>query len=121
MGYGVVSFSSTFDGLECLYVYFNSGNCEKSVSLDEILPPVLECLMSHSHVIRLGILSLLKSSMVDCANDGGVIDSLVAVEAIPIGLQGARERAVRTVKVVKAVEGFSTRSAELCARWLVGQ
>lgn len=76
--------------------------------------------MSHSHIIRLNALAIITSPIIECKFYIGMINACLVAEAMPLNVQGARERAVLTSKVTRYSEGTDGNAASLCIRWLIG-
>lgn len=109
---------------------------QQADSSTEVRATLTTALMSHSHGVRSGALALLGSPLLfrptsrgksidtpDSADDSADVTSALArcraAEAIPLTVQGARERALLTSRV--ALGAGTTAAAQLCLSWLLGE
>ncbi|KAI5120165.1 hypothetical protein M0805_008432 [Coniferiporia weirii] len=78
-------------------------------------------LKSHSQIIRRASLELLSLPWLCSDNLTDSIKCCLAAEAVPLSVQGVRERILCTARVGRVVQNGDARSAELCTVWLLGQ
>ena len=109
----VMVFRSTFAPL------IISSSKSASTMLTDVYPFLQASLMSHSHPLRLAVLRLLDSPLVQIPDGmAEVVKRCLQAEEASINVQGVRERVVRIGRVGSVVA--DEQGADVCVRWLIG-
>ena len=96
-----------------------SSSKSASIVLADVYPFFQASLMSHSRSLRLAVLQLLDSPLVQVPNSTvEVVKRCLQAEEASIDIQGVRERIVRIGRVGSVVA--DEQGADICVRWLIG-
>ena len=97
-----------------------SSSKSASTVLADVYPFLQASLMSHSHPLRLAVLRLLDSPLVQIPDSmAEVVKRCLQAEEASINVQGVRERVVRIGRVGSVVA--DEQGADVCVRWLIGE
>ena len=98
-----------------------SRAAQNALALDVVYDQLKCSLLSHSRLLRLSVLRLLSSPIVQ-ASDGTteLVKKALQVEEISVDVQGVRERVLRIGRLPLAVKDEDDVAADICARWLIG-
>jgi U3 small nucleolar RNA-associated protein 20 len=92
------------------------------MSFEEAYQLLSSQVLSHSHVLRLGIAEFLASSAIGSTpSERQLLEKLLRAEQVPLDVQGVRERTLRISRLSQFIPDGDTLVSQLCVRWLVAQ
>ncbi|KAL0955556.1 hypothetical protein HGRIS_001795 [Hohenbuehelia grisea] len=105
-----------------LVALWSVSSSNAQLDLESLYANLKPSISSHSHPLRLAVLSLLASSATrSSSNTQDVVKRCLLAEEVPLDVKGARERIVRVGRIAVVVKDEDHLGAEIAIRWLIAQ
>ena len=112
---------SHIESLRLAAYVLSSRSTSPSLAFDTAYGQLKDSLLSHSRSLRLNVLRLLSSPLVQTSEGTAeLLKKSLQAEEISIDVQGVRERVLRIGRLPIAVKDGDDIAAEVCTRWLIG-